>query len=168
MAEENKVVDEVKTVDETKISNNILNGLKELFKPREETIVDDIPKLTPEDVDKIIEERVNAKLSEVIPKAKKEKEAALNAEKEALESEKKSLEVAKQLENVDPNFKDFVKYQAESLGKSVEDYVTENPQYKNVSKPTATSTSSNAVKGVELSGADKMIYDNYKRSGLIK
>jgi len=90
------------------------------------------------DIDALVEARVNEKLSEILPKAKKEKETELTdkiSEAEQmlreLQAEKEKLGIKSELDShVAPEFKSFVEFEAQQKGMSVADYVAQNPQFK--------------------------------------
>jgi len=118
----------VETVEEVKV---------DIVEVDKEPVQESTHTLTQDDIAKLVEEQVNAKLSEIIPKAKKEKEEELNAKIEEYDSliaqtkqEQEKTAISSLLDqNVAPEYKEFVQFQVQQ-GAELETFLSANPQYK--------------------------------------
>lgn len=159
---------ETKAEQKEVIELSMLERMKKLFvgdQKQEETQ----PTKTVEELAKEMAEKMaQDKLNEVIPKAKKQKEEELDAQKQALEKEKKELEQTKQLEQVKEEFKEFVKFKANENGKSIDEFLAENKQYMIDSKVTQTKFAQNESNGITLDGKQAEIYRQYEKAGIFK
>ncbi|MFV0393398.1 MAG: hypothetical protein ACK5LC_03235, partial [Coprobacillaceae bacterium] len=151
---------------EEKVSVSTLEKIKEFFAPKK----DEKKELTEEEINELVNSRaselVDEKLQEIVPKAKKEKETELNAKMEEIDKEKKELEIKKSLDNVRDDFTEFVKFQAEKEGISIEEYLKDNKQYVKDAKNTKTVIEQNKSNGVKLSEKDAQLYSLYKDAGV--
>lgn len=164
---ENEKLEEVKTeeVKEEKISIGALDKVMSFFTPKEKEEVkeDDEKEIN---VDELVDAKVAEKLQEIMPKVKKEKENELNTKKEELEQRENEMEIQKSLENVQDSFKEFVKFQAEQTGVSIDDFLNDNKQYMKDEKIKQTTFQQSKVTGVELSEKDAQIYHAYESAGI--
>ncbi len=158
------------------IATSVFDKIKDFFSPKEPETKKDVDEinqqkgkanLSDEDIQKIIDDKINDTLKEVLPKAKKAKEDSLKA-KEAELAQQKAEALDKELDKViDSQYKDYLKFKmANEDNFDLETYLKDNPQYAAKSVPKSTDTET-GTKGTELSQADMQIYQNLKRQGLI-
>lgn len=121
-------------------------------------------------IDKLVEEKTQAKLAEVIPQAKKTKEEELDAKIAEIENITKSLaekerklEIERQLTNVAPEFKEFIAMQIETKGINVDEYLSQNPQFKAKATTQMTQTQTNENK-VKLTEQQRMFLAGLKQN----
>lgn len=161
---------EEQTIDNEEVANSLFSKMKDFFTVKEDTVNNDEQiksLLETEEAKKLIEEeaskKANAKVTEILPKAKKEKEQELNERLTKLEEQKQELELNKSLEVVDDNFKDFVKHQAKQLNTSVEEFLNNNKQYLKNQNATQTKLETSSASGVELNETDRRIMESFTK-----
>ena len=160
---------ETPVINQEEIATSVFDKLKSLFSTKEEAQ----PETQELNVDELINQKVNEKLSEVIPKAKKEKELELKAKIEEVEQEKINLENQKKQEELtaqikelaDENFIDYLSFQANN-GIDIVEFIEKNPQYAKKKAPIQ-SINEVGAKGTSLSQQDKAIYEKLKKQGLL-
>lgn len=143
-----------------RVSSKALEKIKEWLAPKKDV----------EDVDALIEARAkeiaNQKLEEILPKAKKAKEGELETKLAEVKQKEQEIELEKSLENVQDNFKTFVKYEAEQKKQSISDYLAENVQYTKNTKFVKTEFQQSASNAIKLSQEDAEVYKRLKDSGI--
>lgn len=96
-------------------------------------------KQTP-DVERLVQEKLN----ELVPELKKKQAKELEEEKEAFEKEKKEQEEKQVIDSlVDENYADFVKYDAQQKGLTIQEYVEQNKQFAKSKPPVIEKTNEN-------------------------
>lgn len=163
-----EITQETPAINQEEIASSVFDKLKSLFTTKEEVVEE-----TKVNIDEIVNQKVNEKLSEVIPKAKKEKELELKAKIEEVEQEKINLENQKKQEELtaqikelaDENFIDYLSFQANN-GIDIVEFIEKNPQYAKKKAPVQSINEAGA-KGTSLSTRDKEIYEKLKKQGII-
>lgn len=141
MAEDKTTVqlDEAQTKELSEsIGDGVFAKVKEfLGSKKNDTKPEDFEQAVMAKASELAEQAVQEKLNELIPEFKKNKEAELqNKEKEleaqqnAVKAKEAEAKMEKELELVDEQYQDYVKFEAEKAGKTITDFVEENPQYK--------------------------------------
>lgn len=110
-----------------------------------------------------VKEEVGKVLGEVIPKIKKTEKDELEKQKADLAKKQADLKLNSELEKVDPAYKEFVTFQLQQTGKTVDEFLAENNQYKTKVVPKGSNV--NTSTGAVLEGRQKQIQDNLKKQG---
>lgn len=153
------------TVDQNEeISNSVFSKIKDFFTTKEE-----VKEASEQDIDKLVEERVQAKLNEIVPQLKKSKEENLQKQQEQLkqlEQQNKEKEIDEVIKEIaDENYVEFLKFQANN-GIDLKQFIEANPMYAKKQTPTYQTQATSST-GAELSQADSIAYQNLKKSGII-
>lgn len=160
-----KPVVELQQQGDEMVSMTVLEKLLSVFKKDEAKPTEQQAEPKQEDIDARVKEEVARILGDAIPKAKKEKQAELDRQKAELDKQKQDAELKAELDKVDESYREFVKFQAQAQGKTIDAFLEENNQYKQKTIPMGSNV--NATKGIQLEGANKEIYANLKRNGVI-
>lgn len=145
MSEEIKDTEAVENKEqEEKVTLGFLEKVASIFmKPEPQHIeakAEEIEKEKAPDVEALVQEKLN----ELIPELKKKQSKELEEEKKALEQEKKELEEKQTIEIlVDENYSEFVKFDAQKKGLTIEEYVEQNKQYAKSKAPVIDKTNEN-------------------------
>lgn len=92
------------------------------------------------DVEKLVQEKLN----ELVPELKKKQAKELEEEKEAFEKEKKEQEEKQVIDSlVDENYTDFVKFDAQQKGLSIQEYIEQNKQFAKSKPPVIEKSNEN-------------------------
>lgn len=158
-------------IDNEKVADSIFSKMKDFFSIKDDKVEINANEeqikslLETDEAKKLIEEeaskKANAKVTEILPNAKKEKEQELKQGLAELEKQKQELEINKSLEQVDDNFKDFVKHQTQQLNVSVDEYLSENKQYLKNQKASQTKLETSKADNISLSQEDKKILESF-------
>lgn len=177
MAEDKTTVqlDEAQTKELSEsIGSGVFAKVKEFLGNKgNETKPEDFEQAVTAKASEIAEKAVQEKLNELIPELKKTKEAELQAKQQELEAQQDAVkakeaeaQMAKELELVDEQYQDYVKFQAEQAGKTITDFVEENPQYKINQPNVQTQHAGGTANEVQLDESESRMVAALRETGV--